>query len=268
MRQIAPLACLLFAAAALGQDMPLSQVLIDGEGWAAVTLPEGAKPSALAAGPKGTLFVADGPRVLAVADGKAAVHATHASPVAGLHSHDGTLYVSLPKDGRVVGPKVAAEVHARDVAVSGTSKTYYIDPSKKAVYLVGRAEPVAEGIAEPAGLAFWRDGSTLVVGDAAGKHLYAYRLDDKGGLDAKEKYYTLRTRPNQPSGVRALTTDAAGRLYAATALGVQVFDPTGRLCGVIAAPAREPVVAVAFAGDRLCVVCAGKVWQRKSKTKG
>jgi len=75
--------------------------------------------------------------------------------------------------------------------------------------------------------AFWKDGGTLVVGDEDGDKLYAYRVGKDGGLDAKEGYYTLRRRDREPSGVKALTLDTDGRLYAATALGVQVFDPTG-----------------------------------------
>ena len=159
---------------------------------------------------------------------------------------------------------------ALDLAISSEGKIYYVDTEQKAVFLVGRNEPVAENLGEPACLAFWKDGGTLVVGDSAGKHLYAFRVKDDGTLDAKEKYYTLRVRPKQPSGVKQLILDDKGRLYAATNLGVQVFDPTGRLCGVINPPLREPVTAVALAGekrDQLYVICGGKLYQRKTKAK-
>ena len=33
-----------------------------------------------------------------------------------------------------------------------------------------------------------------------------------------------------------MTSDTLGRYYVTTALGVQVFDPTGRLCGVLDKP--------------------------------
>ena len=39
--------------------------------------------------------------------------------------------------------------------------------------------------------------------------------------------------------VTAMTMDAGYLLYACTPLGIQVFDPTGRLSGVIAAPSKD-----------------------------
>ena len=44
--------------------------------------------------------------------------------------------------------------------------------------------------------------------------------------------------PKQPSDNAGLTLDAAGRAYATSREGVQVFDPTGRLSGVLVAPER------------------------------
>jgi enterochelin esterase family protein len=278
MRRLVFLLWLLPAGAAAGQDMPLSQVLIDGEGWKEVRLPD-VKPSALAADGKGRLILVDsGDRLVRWADGKTTTYGKRPSAVAGLcFGKDGGLYTSVPKQKAIVfqgqtgGPgSLFDEAVARDVAVSPAGKVYFIDPVKKAVFLLGRKDPVATEIGDPAGLAFWKDGGTLVVGDAAGKHLYAFRVGDDGGLDAREKYYPLRVRPKEPSGVRALVIDDDRRLYAATNLGVQVFDPTGRTCGVINPPLRQPVTAIAFAGekrDQLFIVCGGKLWQRKTKAK-
>jgi enterochelin esterase family protein len=68
-----------------------------------------------------------------------------------------------------------------------------------------------------------------------------------------------------------LTADSAGRIYAATELGVQVFDPTGRLCGVISKPAKGQLSYLAFGEeDRglLFAVCDGKIYIRKTKASG
>ena len=65
--------------------------------------------------------------------------------------------------------------------------------------------------------------------------------------------------------------DRVGRLYAATSQGIQVFDPTGRLCGVLLKPEREAATALTFGGpdfDRLYVLCNNKLYARKLKTKG
>ena len=103
------------------------------------------------------------------------------------------------------------------------------------VYLFqnGKKRQVAEGIASPAALALWPDGETLVVGDAGDKYLYAFRMEQNGNLDAKERYYPFWVRPKQPSDNAGLTLDATGRAYATSREGLQMFDPTGRLSGII-----------------------------------
>jgi enterochelin esterase family protein len=274
MRRVALLAWLLFAGAALGQDMPLSQVLIDGEGWKEVKVGR-ELVGPLAADHKGNLFFSEsGGTNRLDTEGKTEVIvkcAHHAACVDG----KGRLYTRV-ENGRAVylhgdnHDPIELPKQTGDIAYSPAGKLYYVDRETKAVMLHGRKEPVAEKTGDPAGLAFWKDGGTLVVGDSAGNHLYAFRVRDDGTLDAKEKYYTLRVRPKQPSGVKALVIDASARLYAATDLGVQVFDPTGRLCGVLSSPLREPVTALAFAGekrDQLFVICGGKLYQRKTKAR-
>lgn len=80
-------------------------------------------------------------------------------------------------------------------------------------------------------------------------------------------YCPLRvTRGTQPS-VTALTTDKDGRIYAATPLGIQVFDPTGRMCGVIAAPPGR-IDALAFEGNQLTAWVGDTKYARKLKTTG
>src|SRR5262249_45138549 len=130
-----------------------------------------------------------------------------------------------------------------------------------------------EGVASPSGSALSPDESTLFVGDAEGSHVWAFRIEKDGRLTAGERYCPLRVKSGQKaSGVTALATDAAGRVYAATPLGVQVFDPTGRLSGVMTHPAPgKPLVGLAFGGpDRktLYVSTSDTVYARKSKVQG
>ncbi|MCP6768797.1 SMP-30/gluconolactonase/LRE family protein, partial [Klebsiella pneumoniae] len=90
----------------------------------------------------------------------------------------------------------------------------------------------------PTGIVFTPDQGTLVVADAAGKHLYAFRVEKDGSLTGKEGYYTLRLPVGQQaSGAGAMCVDTAGRLYVTSTVGVQCFDPTGRLNGVLLNPA-------------------------------
>jgi enterochelin esterase family protein len=127
-------------------------------------------------------------------------------------------------------------------------------------------------VTRPAGITLWPDGRTMVVGDAEGKHLWAFRAEKDGSLTCGDRYYALRVKPGTTaSGVTALTVDSKGLLYAATPLGVQVFDPTGRLCGVVANPDGATPRAIGFTGtdrDLLYVAQGDIVFVRKIQAKG
>ena len=61
-------------------------------------------------------------------------------------------------------------------------------------------------------------------------------------------------------------------MVAAPALGVQVFDPTGRECGLIAHPAPgSPIVSASLAGPGrqwLCIAAGDKILRRKISANG
>ena len=137
---------------------------------------------------------------------------------------------------------------------------------------VQMAETKQLGLTRPSGMTLWPDGRTLVVGDAEGKHLWAFRIEKNGSLSCGEGYYTLRVGPGMTaSGVTALTVDCKGLLYACTPLGVQVFDPTGRLCGVLLKPDDKTPTAIAFGGlgrDTLYVLEGENSYGRNTQAKG
>jgi hypothetical protein len=82
-------------------------------------------------------------------------------------------------------------------------------------------------------------------------------------------YAPLRTRRGQKSiEVTGLATDKDGRIYAATDIGVQVFDPTGRLCGVLTPAARGKPENLAFEGDKLTLWVGDTKYARKLNTRG
>jgi len=276
--------CLLCASLAAAQDMPLSQVLIDGEGW---------KPFAkgfqsidgLAADRLGKVYVSDGKarRVFIVEEGGKSKPLLDTGAVPGglvFSTADSQVYVSLPaKPGLCSLGQGAIEAHlpaaARDLAVARNGNVYFTAPDEKAVYLFRPKEKpqrVAEGLTKPTGIVLWPDSGTLVVADAVSKHLQTYRVEKDGSLTCKDGYYTLRL-PNgkKESGAAGMTMDSAGRLYVATTVGVQCFDPTGRLNGVLLNPTAAPSTAVAFGGtdgNLLYVACGDQVFVRKTKAKG
>ena len=113
------------------------------------------------------------------------------------------------------------------------------------------------------------DGGTLYVGYADGRALWAFKMDEDQTPTAGAPYCPLRLKPEEGGiAVTSLTIDKDGRIYAATPIGIQVFDPTGRMCGVMTAP-PEPVWVLTFEGDRLVAWMAdGVKYTRKLKTAG
>src|SRR5262249_54510861 len=129
------------------------------------------------------------------------------------------------------------------------------------------------GLARPAGIALSPDKGTLYVGDAGGKYAWAYRVDKEGFLSAGQPYCSFRVKHGETAcGVTAMTVDTDGRIYATTPIGVQIFDPTGRLSGVLTHPAPgRALTGVAFGGaDRktLFVAAGEKVFARTIKAQG
>ena len=61
--------------------------------------------------------------------------------------------------------------------------------------------------------------------------------------------------------------DTRGNLYVATAIGVQVCDHNGRVRAIFSLPGGA-VTGFSFVGNRLYVVCGGKIYCRKMKYTG
>jgi enterochelin esterase family protein len=123
------------------------------------------------------------------------------------------------------------------------------------------------------------NGSTVLVADAADRYIWAIQVRKDGGIMGPgDRYCRLRvrgddrrTRSTPPEAYRAdpsaMIVDGASRTYVATNLGIQVFDPTGRLCGVMTAPPGR-ATELAFDGDRLFARADGKAFVRKMLAEG
>jgi enterochelin esterase family protein len=116
------------------------------------------------------------------------------------------------------------------------------------------------------------DGGTLFAEHPGGKAVWAYRVGADGELSSGEPYCPLRRRIGQEQvAVTGLTTDTAGRIYAATPDGVQVFDPTGRMCGVLTLPAKGAIGRIGWSGTKkhLLALQVGEAWyMRKLNATG
>lgn len=276
---------LLLCPFAIAQDMPLSQVLIDNQGWELVA--EGYKfTEGPAVDAEGNVFFTDVPddKIYKInTKGNVSVFLSNTQRTNGLmFGPDGRLYGCrngmreiTAFDSKANATTIADEVPSNDIVVNSQGGIYFTDPANSKVWYIdpqGKKQLVDTGIERPNGIILWPDQATLVVADTLGANLWAFRVEPDGRLAHKQPYYTMRlTRGVSGSGADGMTVDRDGRLYVATHAGLQVFDTQGRLSGIIAKPQNKFLSNVVFGGeklDTLYVTCTDKVYRRKTKVTG
>ncbi len=170
---------------------------------------------------------------------------------------------------------LADDVQPNDLVVSRKGYAYFTETGKGQVTIVdakGKVRVGATGINAPNGITLSPDQGTLAVSEYKGTNVWTYRVNADGSLDAGARYMELRAPVGKvDSGGDGATTDTAGHYYITSHLGIQMFDATGRLGGIIAKPTSKGCVSVAFAGaghDYLYACASDKIFRRKMKTKG
>ncbi len=291
MRYLLALVGFCLASAAVAQDMPLSQVLIDGEGWQLVS--EGHQfTEGPACDQNGNVYFVDIPKSqifkINASDGKVALWAESVDKISGLmFGSDGRLYGAQGGSKQIVAIEINADgspgrqtplvkdVESNDLVVSRKNEVYWTDFGGKQVWFAdaaGNKRVVDTGIERPNGVILWPDQQTLVVADNAGPNLWTFRIEADGSLTNKAPYYTMRmVEGKRDSGGDGMTVDRAGRLYVCSHAGLQVYDPTGRMSGVILKPQDKFLANVCFGGpkfDTLYVTCSDKVYKRLTKAEG
>jgi enterochelin esterase family protein len=301
-----PLVALTLATAAvsaqdLAGDMTLHRLLIPGENWQLV-----AEGLGFADGPcideAGNLFFSDlkGPAAgiyrIAI-DGTKTKVSDEASSGMRL-GPDGRLYGCQGNKKRLIALDLktgqvdilAENVSPNDLVVSRKGYIYFTETGKHQVTFVDaktkaiRAADV--GITGPNGIGLSPDQSSLAVSDYKGVNVWLFRVETDGALTAKTPYMTMRlpidpkaeTKPHEPPPYKAeaggdgMCVDTIGRYYVTSALGLQVFDPTGRLCGVLPKPQLDkPLTNAALAGpnrEYLYITNGDKIFRRKVQATG
>ena len=112
---------------------------------------------------------------------------------------------------------------------------------------------------KPNGLAFSPGEDTLYVCDTGRYHVRAFQVEPSGTLRTGTSRVFARLDPDRPGGPDGMKVDKAGRVYVAVALGVWVFEPDGRLLGIISLPARPSNLAWCDPD--------GVVWQSRPLTR-
>jgi len=88
---------------------------------------------------------------------------------------------------------------------------------------------------QPNGLCFSPDFSRLYVNDSQAGLLWTFDVSANGDLSNKT-LFAIIPKPGDPDGMKC---DARGRLFVAAPKGVRVYEPTGKLLGLIPVP-KDP----------------------------
>lgn len=196
---------------------------------------------------------------------------------------DGRLYACGGKTLVAIDPTsgketpVAGELGTNDLAISPRGYVYITDTGKKQVTVVdpktGQARAADTGITAPNGIGTSPDGATLYVSDYGGVNVWSFKVQPDGSLSDKQALMTMKAPENKPTVANGdgLTIDSDGRVYVTTAMGLQVFDLSGKLLGVLPKPGNGPLVSTGFGGkdlSQLYVACGDKLYRRPTKVKG
>ena len=120
------------------------------------------------------------------------------------------------------------------------SGVYYISPKLEVTRLI-------DNLQAPNGVILSPDEKTLYVIPSMQAEMMAYPVESPGKIGSGRVFCTLEQAKGKTNGGGdGLTVDTKGNLYITSALGLQVFDPLGKMLGVISVP--EQPANVTFAG--------------------
>jgi len=117
-------------------------------------------------------------------------------------------------------------------------------------------------VAFPNGVVLSRDEKILYLNNTNGEYLIAFDVKPDGSLTNRRNFAQYQGMARNASGAMVsgadgITIDNDGRLYVATAIGVQVFASDGQHLGTI--PLSRPPQNLAFAGkDKKTLYVVGR----------
>ena len=283
----------------LGGDLTLLKLLIPDQSWEVVAEGLGFA-DALCTDAEGNLYFCDmkAPAIyrISAADGTRTEIAKES--VSGLEfGPDGLLYACQGSQKRIISidlksgevKAVASNVAPNDLAITSDGFLFFTETGAQQVTRINlKSEEVSAadvGISRPNGIAVSNDGGTLSVSDYGGEFTWTFRINADGSLDAKMPTMPMRLaidpkgefRFNEaPPYVTAskgdgMSVDSIGRWYVTSSLGVQIFDPTGRPCGVLpTVDITQPLTTCILAGsdfNTLYIANGTRLFKRKLTVK-
>jgi enterochelin esterase-like enzyme len=165
--------------------------------------------------------------------------------------------------------------HFQCLIVAHDGNLYFSNRQHNRICLLkpnGNESTVLSDGPEASALALSPDQSLLYVADAQSNWVYSYQIQADGSLLYGQKFFSLETPYDTDDGhAFSLAVDTAGRLYAATSLGIEVCDQAGRVNAILPLPRNVPATAVCFGGpnfDILYAAGADKIYSRKLHATG
>lgn len=239
----------------------------------------------LAADKDGGVFFTDGPsnRIYKIdISGDIKVFKERSSGARGLaFGPGGRLYACQTRLKRIVAyamdgkeTVIARNVNANDLAVGARGEIYFTDPLHERVWFVdatGRRVAYA-GIRSPNNVRLSPGQAYLLVDDPTQRGVWWFQVQPDGSLADGDSLYRLEM-PDESSATAAagMAVDTDGFLYVATNLGIQVFDPPGRVMAIIDPPQLGGVSSIVFGGpnrDMLYATAGDKVFKRSMRHRG
>jgi gluconolactonase len=226
----------------------------------------------------GTIYFTDIPadRIYEIStDGKLSVFLEPAGHCNGLMTTaDGTLYacsmdgqlITIDRKTKKVTP-LASEYKGNrfnapnDLVVDKSDGIYFTDPhfrapeplpqGKTAVYYrttEGEVTRLIDDLKAPNGVILSPDEKTLYVIPSMQSEMMSYPVKSPGKLGKGKLFCKLKQKEGQEGrGGDGLTVDTDGNLYITTGLGLQVYNPAGKLLTIIELP--EQPANVTFGGQ-------------------
>jgi sugar lactone lactonase YvrE len=157
---------------------------------------------------------------------------------------------------------VTSDLRPNDLVVAG-QRAYITETSKKQVTVVnldsGEVRPVDQrSVNAPNGVVLISDRQELLVSDFRGEYVWRFKILVDGNL-ADGRTFAKMKLPADPvvssnSTPRAakgdgMALDGSGRLYVATAVGVQIFDKTGELLRILPKPSEKSLTSCLVVGS-------------------
>lgn len=190
----------------------------------------------------------------------------------------GRRIVAVAADGRVT--PLATQFNGQplrapnDLIADSKGGIYFTDPAPRPAPDVAPKEPGnvyylrANGdillldaqIQRPNGITLSLDETVLYVDNTEGEFVYAFDVQPDGRVANKREFVKLQEPEKGSLGLRSradgMALDSMGRLYVATAAGIQVIDSRGRHLGIIRVPSVARNVAFGGPGRRTLYLTA------------